>query len=78
MNKKPTFCPFAARCRWRLDVCWQENPPLRPTIEGTRVVMTVTEATHQIACFNPPTPEEAAAGKPLSPSLLIVSTPANS
>src|SRR6185369_11557567 len=23
MRVAPTFCPFAARCRWRLDVCWQ-------------------------------------------------------
>ena len=36
MRRAPTFCPFAARCRWRLDICWQENPPLRPTVEGTR------------------------------------------
>ena len=71
MRRAPTFCPFAARCRWRLDVCWQENPPLRPTVEGTRVVMTGTGATHQIACFNPPTEEEAAAGKPAEPRLRV-------
>ena len=76
MRRAPTFCPFAARCRWRLEVCWQENPPLRPTIEGTRVVMTGTGATHQIACFNPPTEEEAAAGKPLSPGFVSAPPPA--
>src|SRR6476661_6923750 len=76
MRRAPTFCPFAARCRWRLDVCWQENPPLRPTVEGTRVVMTGTGATHQIACFNPPTQEEAAAGKPLSPGFVSAPPPA--
>ena len=76
MRRAPTFCPFAARCRWRLDVCWQENPPLRPTVEGTRVVMTGTGATHQIACFNPPTPDEAVAGKPLSPGFVSAPPPA--
>jgi oligopeptide/dipeptide ABC transporter ATP-binding protein len=76
MRRAPTFCPFAARCRWRLEICWQENPPLRPTIEGTRVVMTGTGATHQIACFNPPTEEEAAAGKPLSPGFVSAPPPA--
>ena len=76
MRRAPTFCPFAARCRWRLDICWQENPPLRPTVDGTRVVMTGTGATHQIACFNPPTEAEAAAGKPLSPGFVSAPPPA--
>jgi oligopeptide transport system ATP-binding protein len=26
----PTHCPFAPRCRFAIDRCWQENPPLRP------------------------------------------------
>jgi oligopeptide transport system ATP-binding protein len=25
---KPDSCPFAPRCRWALEHCWQENPPL--------------------------------------------------
>jgi len=65
MRHEPTACPFAARCRWRLDVCWQENPPLRPTDEGTPVVLTGPGATHRIACFNPPTADERIAGRPL-------------
>ena len=28
--QKPTYCPFAPRCRYVIDKCWQENPPLRP------------------------------------------------
>jgi oligopeptide transport system ATP-binding protein len=76
MRREPTFCPFAARCRWRLDICWQENPPLRPTIDGTPLVMTGPGATHRIACFNPPTPEEALAGKPLRPGFTSAPPPA--
>jgi oligopeptide transport system ATP-binding protein len=26
--EKPRFCPFAPRCRFALERCWQENPPL--------------------------------------------------
>jgi oligopeptide transport system ATP-binding protein len=76
MRRAPTNCPFAARCRWRLDVCWQENPGLTPTIEGTRVVLTGPGATHQIACFNPPTVEEAVAGRPLRPGFSAAPPPA--
>ncbi|MEW5987456.1 MAG: ABC transporter ATP-binding protein [Chloroflexota bacterium] len=25
---KPTHCPFAPRCRFAVEKCWQENPPL--------------------------------------------------
>jgi len=65
MRHAPSACPFAPRCRWRLDVCWQKNPALSPLVAGTRVVMTGPDATHQVACYNPPTPEEQVAGKPL-------------
>ncbi|HSH02421.1 MAG TPA: ABC transporter ATP-binding protein [Anaerolineae bacterium] len=27
---EPTYCPFAPRCTYAYDRCWQENPPLRP------------------------------------------------
>ena len=40
------------------------------------VVMTGPEATHQIACFNPPTPEEAVAGKPLRDGFVAAPPPA--
>ena len=26
--QKPQACPFAPRCKWALDHCWNENPPL--------------------------------------------------
>jgi oligopeptide transport system ATP-binding protein len=25
---KPNACPFAPRCKWVMEHCWQENPPL--------------------------------------------------
>jgi oligopeptide transport system ATP-binding protein len=28
LYQKPDACPFAPRCRWALDHCWKENPPL--------------------------------------------------
>lgn len=28
MTIKPTHCPFAPRCRFAIEKCWQENPPL--------------------------------------------------
>ncbi len=27
LTKEPTFCSFAARCRFVIDKCWDENPP---------------------------------------------------
>jgi oligopeptide transport system ATP-binding protein len=26
--QKPNACPFAPRCKWVVEHCWQENPPL--------------------------------------------------
>jgi oligopeptide transport system ATP-binding protein len=28
LYEKPNACPFAPRCKWALEHCWQENPPL--------------------------------------------------
>ena len=28
LYEKPNYCPFAPRCRWVRERCWQENPPL--------------------------------------------------
>jgi oligopeptide transport system ATP-binding protein len=67
MRNAPTGCPFAPRCAWRLDVCWSDNPPLEPVVPGTAVIATGDRATHQIACHNPPTREEAAHGHPSRP-----------
>jgi hypothetical protein len=34
-------------------------------VDGVPIVATGAVATHQIACFNPPLPDEAVAGRPL-------------
>jgi oligopeptide/dipeptide ABC transporter ATP-binding protein len=75
MRHAPSACPFAPRCRWRLDQCWQENPALTPLVSGTRVVLTGPDATHQIACFNPPTRDEQLAGHPLRPGFKAAPPP---
>ena len=64
-RRPPLGCPFAPRCAWRLAVCWETMPPLEPTTPGSRVVTSGPNATHRIACYNPPTVEEAQAGRPL-------------
>jgi len=28
LYQMPTACPFAPRCKWALEHCWKENPPL--------------------------------------------------
>ena len=38
--KEPKHCPFAPRCRYAMDKCWQENPPLEDIAPG-----------HKAACF---------------------------
>jgi oligopeptide transport system ATP-binding protein len=74
----PVGCPFAPRCAWRLDVCWETMPPLDPirgaALDG-RVVTTGPDATHLAACHNQPTPEEAVAGRPLRPGFEPASPP---
>jgi oligopeptide transport system ATP-binding protein len=74
-RRAPTGCPFAPRCAWRLDVCWTVNPPLAPLVPGQRTVTTGPDATHQIACHNPPTPAEAEAGRPLRPGFVAAPPP---
>ncbi|MGE5775205.1 MAG: ABC transporter ATP-binding protein, partial [Chloroflexota bacterium] len=28
LYQKPQVCPFAPRCKWAMERCWKENPPL--------------------------------------------------
>jgi oligopeptide transport system ATP-binding protein len=28
LYQKPDACPFAPRCKWAMEHCWKENPPL--------------------------------------------------
>jgi oligopeptide transport system ATP-binding protein len=74
-RREPVGCPFAPRCAWRLDVCWTDNPPLVPAGNVGRVVTTGSDATHRFACHNPPTAEEAAAGRPLREGFVAAAPP---
>jgi len=40
LYQKPTSCPFAPRCKWAIERCWQENPSLE-----------TVEAEHRVACW---------------------------
>ena len=71
----PVGCPFAPRCAWRLDRCWTENPSLGPLEPGITVRTSGPEATHRVACWNPPTAEEAAAGAPQRPGFVAAEPP---
>lgn len=45
LYQKPNYCPFAPRCRFVRERCWQENPPL-----------TEVDQNHFVACWvNPHT-----------------------
>ncbi len=65
MRQTPIGCLFASRCAWRVEACWVDSPPLMPVVPGQAIVLTGPDATHRIACHNPPTPEESVAGRPL-------------
>jgi oligopeptide transport system ATP-binding protein len=74
----PTGCAFAPRCAWRLDRCWTEIPPLSPLEPGATVATTGPGMTHRLACWNPVTADEAAAGAPLRPGFNAAPPPAGS
>ena len=40
LYNKPTACPFAPRCKWVMERCWNENPPLEPIA-----------SKHNVACW---------------------------
>ena len=51
------------------------NPPLLSLTPERPVVPTGPEASHRIACHNPPTAEEAASGRPLRPGFQAAPPP---
>jgi oligopeptide transport system ATP-binding protein len=40
LYSKPKACPFAPRCKWSMERCWQENPELE-----------TVGPEHRVACF---------------------------
>ena len=47
LYQKPTACPFVPRCKWAIDKCWNENPPLEEV-----------SPNHSVACWVNTTPGE--------------------
>jgi len=45
LYQKPNACPFAPRCKWALEHCWQENPPLMEITPGHRAACWVDTKT---------------------------------
>ena len=50
LRARPASCPFAPRCRFAVERCWQENPPLEEITPG-----------HRVACWVKPSAEKALA-----------------
>ena len=73
LTRLPVGCPFAPRCAWATERCLEEDPALAPVNAVTRVETTGDGATHRIACWNPATDAEAAAGMPASGRISAVS-----
>ena len=65
LRRAPVGCPFAPRCAWRVESCWTAMPSLEPIDQIAEIVTTGPNATHRIACWNPATPDEATAARPL-------------
>ena len=43
--EKPNFCPFAPRCKYVVERCWKENPPLMQISPDHRVACWVNPET---------------------------------
>jgi oligopeptide transport system ATP-binding protein len=71
----PLGCLFAPRCAWRIETCWSENPELVALDRSDGTSLSGMGATHRIACHNPPSREEALAGRPLRPGFKAAPPP---
>jgi len=71
----PVGCPFAPRCAWRIDRCFTEMPALEPIGATAEIQLAGPGATHRTACWNRPTADEAAAGRPLREGFFAAAGP---
>ncbi len=71
----PVACPFAPRCAWRVPKCWEENPGLAPLDPSAAAPPSGPGSTHRIACWNPPTADEALHAGPLRPGFSAAPPP---
>ncbi len=45
LYEKPNSCPFAPRCKWAVEHCWNENPPFAEIDTGHRLACWVDVKT---------------------------------
>ncbi|MDP1715182.1 MAG: ABC transporter ATP-binding protein [Anaerolineales bacterium] len=45
LYEKPIHCPFSPRCKFAVEHCWKENPPLDDVTQGHRVACWVDTKT---------------------------------
>jgi oligopeptide transport system ATP-binding protein len=45
LYQKPVHCPFAPRCKFAIEHCWKENPPLGEVAQGHRAACWVDVRT---------------------------------
>jgi oligopeptide transport system ATP-binding protein len=48
LYQKPQSCPFAPRCKWAVEKCWKENPPLLDVGPDHRAACWVDTRTGRI------------------------------
>ncbi|MGA9161059.1 MAG: ABC transporter ATP-binding protein [Actinomycetota bacterium] len=58
LRREPEGCPFAPRCAWRVEACWEQMPELVPVDPATDA------GEHVLACHNPVTPHEVELARP--------------
>ncbi len=78
LRRAPVGCPFAPRCAWRVEACWTAMPPLDPVDATPEIVTSGPNPTHRIACWNPATPDEALAARPIRTGFVPAPPPAES
>jgi oligopeptide/dipeptide ABC transporter ATP-binding protein len=77
-GRLPPGCPFAPRCAWALEACWQEMPPLAPVAAaGLGVAAGPRSGEHLLACYNPVAPDEVEMGAPIRPGFRAAPPPAD-
>jgi oligopeptide transport system ATP-binding protein len=75
LRHAPVGCPFAPRCAWRETRCWLDMPALEALDPILELQSTGPRATHRVACWNPPTAEEASAAHPMRPGFVPAMPP---
>ena len=65
-ERMPDGCPFAPRCRWRVEACWPAMPPIE-AVAG--------RPSHDAACHNPVREDEVLGAAPRRPGFVPAPPP---